>query len=393
MPSSICGGKNVWASPGTTTTTVPPVAVLETEASRPVQLTRAMHVISEGIFERMFERMEEGRVARRRRSLARWWEGSKSSTAPGPAVVKIVLAQHVRAVEQVLVEIELAGGWILEVANGIEEHLCELQFGRYAVQCVAQRGGPRNVVSHHGCEGRELHLIVVDENGAVLEERVAAPPLRATDELSAVQGDFTGRGMMEARERATTFELGVFHRRVRPIHDLGIETESVQRGDQQTIDAGIRFREIAGVQGGTDDRVRHLAIVKNRAAAGGPANHLDPTLRQEIAVIGAQGSLIATEGQRRRAPGVDAEDPLSGSRRMRHQRLIHGHVVGAGRRRRMEKTPHRGRAEKRRISLTLSVDSKRRTTTERYIVYADAAFGTCSAPRTISADLRRRGVS
>src|SRR3954469_11994421 len=103
--------------------------------------------------------------------------------------------------------------------------------------------------------------------------------------------------MMEARERASTLELGVFHRRVCPIHDLRSEAESVQRGDQQTIDAGIRFSEITGVQRGTDDRIRHLAIVKDRAPAGGPANHLDPTLRQEIAVISAQSSLIATEGQ------------------------------------------------------------------------------------------------
>lgn len=48
---------------------------------------------------------------------------------------------------------------------------------------------------------------------------------------------------------------------------------------------------------------------------------------------------------------------------------------------------------KRADSLTLSVDSKRCTATERYIVYADAAFGTRSAAETISADLGRFDVS
>jgi len=144
------------------------VAELDAAFSRPLQAARVRHAATGRA--RFFERMGGGNGESAPARPGCWWGrgGFVPSASPGPTVVKIVLAKKVRAVEEVLVELEVAGGWILEVADCIEEHLRDLRLARRALQRLAQRGRSRDVAGHDGCERRELQLIVVDENGAVL---------------------------------------------------------------------------------------------------------------------------------------------------------------------------------------------------------------------------------
>ena len=76
--------------------------------------------------------------------------------------------------------------------------------GRATEQCV-KRGRRRNRFTHRLCPGgknRERRLVIVDEDGAVLQQRAIVPPLGAADQLASVRHQLSFARRLEAASHA-----------------------------------------------------------------------------------------------------------------------------------------------------------------------------------------------
>ena len=139
---------------------------------------------------------------------ARWgWGERVPSPSPGPAAVKIVCLQSVRALDEDArrVAIELDCARLLVVAHRGEKRICHLPIGGHNREGLAQGCSRRHRRSLLAQERGDLHLIVVDEYRPVLEESTVATPLRAANELASIESDFAHRRIMKAGEKAGLF--------------------------------------------------------------------------------------------------------------------------------------------------------------------------------------------
>jgi len=251
------------------------------------------------------------------------------SAPPGPAFVKIVVAQRIRAGDQPCVGLDQAGIPVFDGAHCIEKRNCHLGLARHRAECAAEGSCARYLRSRFDQQRREAHLIVVHENRTVLEEDIVGPPLCATNELASFEGDFADRGMVKAGKDSGLLQAGV--PRARVLDHSGSNSESPQGGDQETIDARVGFAQVPGISHRPDDRIRHLAIVQDSAPTCRPTDHVDALIDDSREIVGPGRPLIASQRERRRVPCIDATDPGVGLRREQHQGLVHGHVGSAGR--------------------------------------------------------------
>ena len=79
----------------------------------------------------------------------------------------------------------------------------------------------------------EEGLLVVDEDGAVLEQGMLGPPLRAADELPSARHQLAARRMIEAGNRTGLHRLDSRDR-----HG-DVDAERPQRVHEKTIDQDI----------------------------------------------------------------------------------------------------------------------------------------------------------
>src|SRR5438874_928703 len=76
--------------------------------------------------------------------------------------------------------------------------------------------------------------------------------------------------------------------------------------------------------------VRDLVLVPDRSAAGGAAHHGDPEARDRGAVVTRPRRLVAPEREAGRTETVEPQERASGAVGLVEQRLVNGHVFGAG---------------------------------------------------------------
>src|ERR1044072_8699360 len=78
--------------------------------------------------------------------------------------------------------------------------------------------------------------------------------------------------------------------------DDRIDPECTQGRHQQTIDAHIRFAEIAGTQHRWRDRVAPLPVVQDRTAPGRSPNDVDSALLDAPEIVASPRRLVPAEG-------------------------------------------------------------------------------------------------
>src|SRR5262249_48840946 len=114
-----------------------------------------------------------------------------------------------------------------------------------------------------------------------------------------------------------------------PGRDARVDSEAVQRADQQAVDPCVRLALSARSSRRSGHAVGDLPMVQYRSAARGPTNDAEAASTNPFSVIVTQRRLVATEGNGGGGPRVDAQRPFVRAPRARHQRLVERHVLGS----------------------------------------------------------------
>ena len=104
-------------------------------------------------------------------------------------------------------------------------------------------------------------LIVLHEDGTVLEESAFTSPLGAAGEFFPVEHELAGRGCIKARRRSGREGTP------RGYSDLGPHAKAFETRNQHPIDAIVRLAKFAGVARRAGDAVGDLPVVEYGSAA------------------------------------------------------------------------------------------------------------------------------
>ena len=144
------------------------------------------------------------------------------------------------------------------------------------------------------CKVREPALIVRHEDGAVLQQRPVGAPLCASGQLATVHRQLSRGRYVEAGRHSGHW------RSMRRRGQARSHAEHLERAKEQSVDSLVRRLEISRRLGGCRHAVGDLAVVQDRATAGGSANDVQPRGANGVQVISVAGGLIPAERDRRR---------------------------------------------------------------------------------------------
>src|SRR5687768_867485 len=188
----------------------------------------------------VFEKPTRRRTQRARRST----RAVRASSPPCPTLVKKMWDMR-HGFRMHLVFGHRRRVLILERSHRIEHCASDLRYVGRAAQQRVQRCRPRNRVTPClralSCERRQRRLIIIDEDGAVLQQRAAVPPLGAADQLVSGGDKLSLTWFLETR-------AGAWGRR--PLtrrRELDIRPKPAQALEEDAIDARVRLAKWRGV--------------------------------------------------------------------------------------------------------------------------------------------------
>lgn len=210
------------------------------------------------------------------------------SAPPGPASIGVLRAQP----GDVALEHRVHRKRLDVLINGGSQRLSNRLRHQHRGRLISQRG---RECCRARCLARSVHqqlpdqgLIVMDENGAVLEQRTIPSPLSASHELSAVHDDLVFRRHVEAWSRSGRNRRGM---QCRP----GRDTQVTESEEQDAIDEDVSSAGGRRIGDRQSRAVGHFPVVQQRATSGWPPDEADAKFSRPLFVIAGSGTLIPAE--------------------------------------------------------------------------------------------------
>jgi hypothetical protein len=166
-------------------------------------------------------------------------------------------------------------------------------------------------------------LLIVQQDGTVLQQCFALPKLRTPDDLPSANQDFSSYRLGKASPRIQSGG------RVRCRY-LGRRAEGAQGPEQHAMDLEVGVSQ--GAEGACwgGYRISDLGTMPYGPATRGSPNHVQAARRDLNGIVPPDGGFMPAEGETVRLPAVQAQPALTLPAGAFQQRLIDGHIEVAG---------------------------------------------------------------
>src|SRR5512146_1026115 len=244
------GGKRSAASPGAAMTIVPPGASVVARGFSPAHaVARATRTMT--------------RAELRMRGWSKWaervgatgpggscgrWRGrngeprtSTTSSVPSPRVVFVVDDETRGAGTKLIIENEWFRARIFYLADRRRQYFVKVVCRRRPAERRGEGRRRRNLGLRLRPHLGQHTLLILHQDGTVLQERSIRTPLRAAGELAAIQRELASPRLVETRRRSWRGAAG-FTR-----GNPSVDAKSGETGDEQPVDALVRLTKIARV--------------------------------------------------------------------------------------------------------------------------------------------------